>query len=120
MIFWLAGSVGTMFSGFLQAAAYNNLSGRHGLEGWRWLFIIDAVITLPIALFGYVFFPSIPLQGKKPWWLTADEFELAQTRLSYIGRAGKKPWTKAKLWALLTSWHTYFLRKYRPAVVSID
>lgn len=33
MIFWLAGSVGTLFSGFLQAAAYNNLSGVHGYAG---------------------------------------------------------------------------------------
>jgi len=36
MIFWLAGSVGTMFSGFLQAAAYTHLDGVHGNAGWRW------------------------------------------------------------------------------------
>jgi hypothetical protein len=40
MIFWLAGSIGQMFSGFLQAAAYTNLSGVGGYAGWRWLFII--------------------------------------------------------------------------------
>lgn len=39
-----------MFAGYLQAAAYTNLRGVHGLEGWRWLFTVDAVITLPIAL----------------------------------------------------------------------
>lgn len=33
MIFWLAGSVGTLFSGFLQAAAYTNLNGTHGYAG---------------------------------------------------------------------------------------
>lgn len=33
MIFWLAGSIGTMFSGFLQAAAYTNLHGVHGRAG---------------------------------------------------------------------------------------
>lgn len=57
MIFWLAGSIGTLFSGFLQAAAYKNLNGVHGLEGWRWLFVIDAIITLPLAVLGYAFFP---------------------------------------------------------------
>lgn len=36
MIFWLAGTVGSMFSGFLQAAAYTNLNGVHGHAGWRW------------------------------------------------------------------------------------
>lgn len=33
MIFWLAGSVGTLFSGFLQSAAYSNLNGVHGYAG---------------------------------------------------------------------------------------
>ncbi|OCF72393.1 pantothenate transporter [Kwoniella mangroviensis CBS 8886] len=109
MIFWLAGSLGQMFSGFLQSAAYNNLSGIHGIAGWRWLFIIDAIITLPIAIFGFFFFPPLPLQDKKSWWLTEDEFELARTRLQKIGRAGRKPWSWKKLKNLFLSWHTYFL-----------
>ncbi|KAF4495287.1 transporter [Fusarium agapanthi] len=33
MLFWLAGSVGSMFSGFLQGAAYTNLNGVHGRAG---------------------------------------------------------------------------------------
>lgn len=35
VMFWLAGSIGTMFSGFLQAAAYTNLNGVHGRSGCR-------------------------------------------------------------------------------------
>jgi MFS transporter, ACS family, pantothenate transporter len=35
MIFWLAGSIGNMFSGFLQAAAYTNLNGVHGHAGCK-------------------------------------------------------------------------------------
>jgi ACS family pantothenate transporter-like MFS transporter len=33
MVFWLAGSVGSLFSGFLQAAAYKNLNGTNGYAG---------------------------------------------------------------------------------------
>jgi hypothetical protein len=40
-----------MFSGYLQAAVYEGLDG-HGLRGWRWLFIMDGIITLPMALWG--------------------------------------------------------------------
>nr|XP_019013959.1 pantothenate transporter [Kwoniella pini CBS 10737]OCF52740.1 pantothenate transporter [Kwoniella pini CBS 10737] len=109
MIFWLAGSIGSMFSGFLQAAAYTQLNGVHGLAGWRWLFIIDAIITLPIALLGFVFFPSAPLQDKKAWWLNQEEHELAQWRLTSIGRAGRSEWTKAKFKKLFSSWHTYVI-----------
>lgn len=28
------------------------MDGVHGLAGWRWLFIFDGVITLPMALWG--------------------------------------------------------------------
>lgn len=35
MIFWLAGHIGGMFSGFLQAAAYKNLGGVHGYAGCK-------------------------------------------------------------------------------------
>ncbi|ODN73695.1 hypothetical protein L202_07240 [Cryptococcus amylolentus CBS 6039] len=109
MIFWLAGSLGQMFSGLLQAAASRNLDGVHGLAGWRWLFIIDAIITLPLAIAGFIFFPPQPLQGKKTWWLSDEEFALAQRRLTKIGRAGKSPWSREKVKKLLLSWHTYFL-----------
>ena len=40
VIFQATSSVGTMFSGYLQAACAN-LNGTSGLSGWRWLFIMD-------------------------------------------------------------------------------
>lgn len=111
MIFWLAGSVGNMFSGFLQAAAYKNLSGVHGHAGWRWLFIIDGIITIPLALMGYIFFPNLPQSGTKTWWITEKEHNLSSERMKAVGRVGKQPWTKAKVRSILLSWHTYLLRK---------
>jgi ACS family pantothenate transporter-like MFS transporter len=109
MIFWLAGTVGTMFSGFLQAAAYTNLNGVHGLSGWRWLFLVDGIITVPLALMGFIFFPNLPQGGKKTWWITDAEHDLSVSRMKAIGRAGKEPWTRAKAKRVLFSWHTYFL-----------
>ncbi|KAM0820933.1 putative Major facilitator superfamily (MFS) profile domain-containing protein [Seiridium cardinale] len=109
MIFWLAGSIGSLFSGFLQAAAYTNLSGVHGHAGWRWLFIIDGIITLPLAVAGYIFFPNLPQGGKKTWWTTEEEHVLSVKRMQAIGRAGKQPWTRAKVRGILLSWHTYLL-----------
>jgi ACS family pantothenate transporter-like MFS transporter len=114
MVFWLAGSIGQLFSGFLQAAAYNNLNGVHGLAGWRWLFIIDGIITLPLALIGYLFFPNLPQGGKKTWWTSQAEHEMSVNRMKSIGRAGKEPWTKAKFKRIALSWHTYLLRTSLP------
>jgi MFS family permease len=110
MIFWLAGSIGQLFSGFLQAAAYTNLDGVQGRAGWRWLFIIDGIITLPLAVAGYLFFPNLPQGGKKTWWTTEAEHQLSVKRMQEIGRAGKQPWTKAKVKRIFSSWHTYLLR----------
>ncbi|KAJ5884769.1 hypothetical protein N7495_009279 [Penicillium taxi] len=109
MIFWVAGSIGTLFSGFLQAAAYQNLDGVNGFEGWRWLFIIDGIITLPLAIAGFVFFPNLPESGNKTWWITEEELDISQKRMKAIGRAGKQPWTMAKVKRLMLSWHTYAL-----------
>ncbi len=36
-LFWIAFPVGTMFAGYLQAAAYANLNLVHGMEGWRYV-----------------------------------------------------------------------------------
>ncbi|TVY91057.1 Pantothenate transporter, partial [Lachnellula willkommii] len=109
MIFWLAGSIGQLFSGFLQAAAYSNLDGVAGRAGWRWLFIIDGIITLPLAVAGFFFFPNLPQSGKKTWWTTEEEHILSIKRMEAIGRAGPEPWSWAKLRRILLSWQTYLL-----------
>ncbi|KAL6250938.1 hypothetical protein RBB50_001146 [Rhinocladiella similis] len=109
MIFWLAGSMGQLFSGFLQAAAYTGLNGVHGRAGWRWLFIIDGIITLPLAVIGYVFFPNLPQEDHRTWWTTQEEHEISVRRMKAVGRAGKQSWTWSKFRRLLLSWHTYVL-----------
>jgi ACS family pantothenate transporter-like MFS transporter len=110
MIFWLAGSMGQLFSGFLQAAAYTNLSGVHGYAGWRWLFIIDGIITLPLAALSYLFFPNLPQSGVKTWWITRKEHELSISRMKAIGRAGTEPWSRVKIKRIVSSWHFWLLR----------
>lgn len=36
------------------------MDGLRGLTGWRWLFIVDGLITLPVALYGFLLFPDTP------------------------------------------------------------
>lgn len=46
-LFMMTAPFGTAFSGYLQAAVYNNLDGVHGIEGWRWLYIVTGVCGPP-------------------------------------------------------------------------
>lgn len=62
MIFWLAGSVGTLFSGFLQAAAYTNLNGTHGYAGCMWS---QSFSIFPFPAFGFEHFSRLPQVKRK-------------------------------------------------------
>jgi hypothetical protein len=70
-----------MVSGYLQAAAYTNLSGVAGMPGWRWLFIIDGIFTIPVALIGFIIFPGIP-DSPPPFFLSARDIEIAKERVA--------------------------------------
>ncbi|KJA30072.1 hypothetical protein HYPSUDRAFT_125890 [Hypholoma sublateritium FD-334 SS-4] len=79
-IFTSSGLAGTLFSGLLQAAVYRNLNGHSGRSGWRWLFIVDGIITIPIALYGFFVFPDLP-RTTKAFYLSEEERVLACERL---------------------------------------
>ncbi|KAK0223546.1 MFS general substrate transporter [Armillaria fumosa] len=108
-IFHTASAIGPMFSGFLQTAAYNGLNGVHGLAGWRWLFIIDGIITIPIALLGYLIMPDLPHNTKPSIFYTEQQLVLARKRMDEIGRKPPTKFTKAKVLGIFKTWHLYTL-----------
>ena len=89
-MWFICNPLGLMVSGYLQAAAYTNLSGVAGMPGWRWLFIIDCIFTIPVALIGFIIFPGIP-DSPRPFYLTEDDIALAKERArrANIRRPGK-------------------------------
>ncbi|KAH0840074.1 major facilitator superfamily domain-containing protein [Lanmaoa asiatica] len=105
-IFTSSGLAGTLFSGVLQAAVYQHLGGIDGRSGWRWLFIIDGVITLPIALYGFLVFPDVPATTKA-FYLTHEERLLSYDRLEPDHDVIRRPlsWNLAK--RVLTRWRWY-------------
>ncbi|KAK4188891.1 hypothetical protein QBC35DRAFT_495054 [Podospora australis] len=82
-IFTASGLAGTMIGGFIQSGIYTSMNGKHGLSGWRWLFLIDGIITLPVAMYGFLLFPDTP-STTTARYLTADEKALAVSRLQVI------------------------------------
>ncbi|KAF7553121.1 hypothetical protein G7Z17_g3878 [Cylindrodendrum hubeiense] len=98
--------LGSMVSGYLQAAAHSNLNGVHGLEGWRWLFIVDGIFTLPVALIGFLIFPGLP-ESPKVFFFTDRDIELAKERneRNKISETAKITWGSFK--RTLSTWHVY-------------
>jgi len=108
-IFHTASAIGPMFSGFLQAGAYNGLNGVHGLAGWRWLFIIDGIITLPIAFLGFLIMPDLPSTTRPSIFYTQSQIDIAKKRMAAVGRKAPEPFTKKKVIGFFKTWHIYLL-----------
>ncbi|KAJ3497403.1 hypothetical protein NLG97_g1935 [Lecanicillium saksenae] len=106
-IFHGSSAVGSMFSAYLMAAVYH-LDGVHGFKGWQWLFIINTVISLPIAISGFIFLPDMP-ETTRAWYLTPSDIEIAQNRMRADGRENRAPYTRAKVKKIFSSWHIYLL-----------
>ena len=82
-IFTSSGLAGTMIGGFIQTGIYKSLNGRHGLSGWRWLFIVDGLLTIPVAIYGFLLFPDTP-QTTTAWYLSEEERKLAVARVPKV------------------------------------
>lgn len=78
------------------------MNGRNGLSGWRWLFIIDGLITLPVALYGFLFFPDTP-QTTTAFYLTDAEKALAVARVPQVEDRSPISWAFFK--KVFSSWY---------------
>ncbi|XEV04441.1 hypothetical protein FSHL1_009728 [Fusarium sambucinum] len=79
-MFTVGGQVGKMFAGAMMAAIHQSMEGHAGLAGWQWVFLIDGIITLPVAVFGFFFFPDVP-EYTDASYLSEKERQLALDRL---------------------------------------
>ncbi|KAK3312536.1 major facilitator superfamily domain-containing protein [Apodospora peruviana] len=84
-IFTASGLAGTMIGGFIQTGIHSSMDGKHGLRGWRWLFVVDGIITLPVAIYGLLLFPDTPATTTA-FYLSQSEREMAMSRVSLVDR----------------------------------
>ncbi|KGQ12572.1 putative transporter [Beauveria bassiana D1-5] len=75
-----SGAVGGILAGTITA----NLHGACGIAGWRWLFIIEGVATVTVALASYFILLDYPSTSKK---LSPEEQRLATLRIIHDGIA---------------------------------
>jgi len=72
-VFYIAAAIGTASTGFVASGVYRGLDGALGRAGWRWMFIVGGLVTIPVALFGFLTFPGTP-DGKKNVSVNSPQF----------------------------------------------
>ncbi|KAJ3787504.1 MFS transporter [Lentinula aff. detonsa] len=96
----------TLAGAFGGAIAYGvgKMNGTGGLEGWRWLFILEGIPSCLLAFLVLGLFPDYPETAR---WLSEEERELATKRLQGLASVGhsKITWEEAK--STLKEWRLY-------------
>ncbi|KAJ5921650.1 major facilitator superfamily domain-containing protein [Penicillium verhagenii] len=65
-LFWFTDSMSGVIASFI-AYGVLHMRGVDGREGWRWLFLIEALISLVIGFLSFLFLVPGPTQTKT-WW----------------------------------------------------
>ncbi|KAI1099434.1 MFS general substrate transporter [Jackrogersella minutella] len=107
-IFTASGIAATMFSGYIQAGIYDTIDGHLGIRGWRWLFIIDFLITCPMVIIGLIIIPN-PLYEKRTWWMTEKERQMCMKRLEVDKRKPLGRFDRSLFKRVLGRWHFWVL-----------
>lgn len=107
-VFYVGLTLGTLTAGLIQAGASAQLDDVNGLAGWRWMYIICAIITIPVGILGYFVLPGTPDQPNR-WFLKKDDIDQAKSRLERAGHVthGKFKWSTFA--AVLKSWQIWFI-----------
>lgn len=83
-LFFSAASIAGAFSGLL-AFAISKMDGVAGLEGWRWIFILEGIATVLVAFSAFFVIHDFPETAS---FLTPDEKAFVMHRLKYQGQEG--------------------------------
>ena len=106
----VAGVVGNPISGLIMDA----LSGKAGLAGWQWLFLIEGIPSILVGIWVFFYLDSSISEAK---WLTAEQKALLSTNIDAedthktevkVGDAFKS----ANVWALCTIYFTLMIGLY--------
>ncbi|KAK7056520.1 hypothetical protein VNI00_003076 [Paramarasmius palmivorus] len=103
-------AIGGMMANALQTAMHTTMNGKAGIEGWRWMFIINGIMTVTFALLGFVLLPDYP-NKPNPWafWFSKAHAEAAMERLRRHNRAEPHPVTWASAVRTFKNWIVYFI-----------
>lgn len=77
-ILYTGNILATAFAGLIAAGIFHGMDDLAGIAGWKWLFILQGIVTFLVALVGYFVLPDTPLTTR---WLSQEERDLAYNRM---------------------------------------
>lgn len=107
-IWYIGLPIGTLTAGLVQAGATARLDGVHGLAGWRWMYIICAIISLPVGIVGFFLVPGTVDQPNR-LLLRAKDIEIARRRLQSHGHKVQGKLRLHHIREIFTSKHFYLV-----------
>lgn len=104
-IFFSAATVAGAFGGIF-AYLIDHMDGKAGLHGWQWIFLIEGLTTVVVALLAFRFLNDYPETAR---FLTENErwFVIQALREDLNGQATY--FSKRFVWQALTDWRAYSL-----------
>ncbi|KAF2169858.1 hypothetical protein M409DRAFT_64849 [Zasmidium cellare ATCC 36951] len=80
--FLQSGEVIILATGGIVNWGLNHLDGKGGLEGWRYMFLVQGLIAMVLGVVTYFWIVDFPDQAHKSlWFLTEEEQKLAVARI---------------------------------------
>lgn len=96
---------GSMFSGLL-AYAIEDLNGRGGFEGWRWIFIIEGLMAVGMSGLIVILLPDVPQKAPR-WFLRDCERLYLLQKLDASRGKEQSAADDVPIWKILTDWRIH-------------
>ncbi|KAE8334074.1 major facilitator superfamily domain-containing protein [Aspergillus sergii] len=111
-IFFIGMTLGASTASLIQSGASAHLQGVSGLAGWRWMYIIVALMTLVVAIAGFFIWPGTPDIPNK-LFLSDEDIALARKRMEENGTGASNnsipKFSLRLLKSVITDWEIYVL-----------
>lgn len=104
-LFAVSGVAAGMVTGYLQTAILHGLE-HTAIASWKWLFVFDGIISLPVALYTMLVNPNTP-DTTTSWYLTKQDIAVAKERRRRVGDNHVKEPLKVVLKRTFSTWHIY-------------
>ncbi|KAI9457070.1 major facilitator superfamily domain-containing protein [Lactarius psammicola] len=96
-------TIGGAFGGIF-AYGIEHLDGKAGLRGWQWIFFVEGLTTVVVAILSYLFIHDYPETAK---FLTEEERQFVIQTLADDSKGQATHFSKKFVWQALADWKTY-------------